>query len=629
MGSDTESDALLNKVVSGYRLVECIGLGASSWVYRGIRVSESPREGETIIFPDEAAVKLFTVTGSSIQERARNRKRFLAEAEALKRLKHSNILPVISAGDDAASGRPYIIMPFMAGGSLMHLIAHKGALPLDQVDDILRQVAAALDFAHSAITTGDDKRPAIIHRDIKPANILLDLAGKPYLSDFGIARILSETMSLHTLSGGFMGTPAYVAPEQIRDASRVDARADIYGLGMVVYEMVTGHIAFQDSDLYSLLHRQVFETPISPHVARPDLPQPAAAAILKALAKAPEDRFPHAASFASAFSDGLKGIWTAGLKESSSSLAGAAHGHGVAKVKRTKPSGVRPAPALRNRRVLLVALVSCILLVALGAGVVSGQMNGLSIGNIRWLFPGHATATTFQPSPTSTSIPFAVTGVTTQVTPSAFDGACTSSMQYSSKAVVQILPRGPGGVLSYDWLDSNGQRSQVQTADIAPGATSQTISGTFSVSAATGNGATQWRRLEIVAPSSMRSTEGDFTLTCYVKIRAVTLSTTPAHLACRQTTYFTSRVTVTVDPGPTETFSYSWYGPPQEYYNIPNMNRSVTIPGGATTASAVRTDTVSPEELGYPYTEYAISVFGHGQNLGNTTYTYMDSNNPC
>src|SRR5262249_47785140 len=146
-------------------------------------------------------------------------------------------------------------------------------LPLTEVADVLRQLAEALDHAHSV---------GVVHRDLKPGNILLDEAGQAHIADFSIARLLSETQTNLTTTGRIMGTPAYMAPEQFT-SSKVEPTADIYSLGMVAYQLVTGAVAFPSDSLPQVMRAQLQEPPSPPRLRRSDLPEPAEAAILRAL----------------------------------------------------------------------------------------------------------------------------------------------------------------------------------------------------------------------------------------------------------------------------------------------------------------------------------------------------------
>ncbi|HEU0028473.1 MAG TPA: protein kinase [Ktedonobacterales bacterium] len=304
-----QSDGLIGREIAGYEITDFIDSGAASLVFRGKRATSAPALVDTsgafpLAYPDIAAIKLLAPSlGSRHEELADFQRRFAREAELLKQLRHPHILSANDSGEDEDTGYFYIALPYMEGGSLASAIERRGPLPLSDVAAILAQIADALDYAHAH---------GIIHRDVKPANILLDAQGQAYLGDFGIVRLLSGGLNLtqRTTIGRVMGSPAYMAPEQFSDTSRIGPLSDLYSLGMVVYQMVTGHLAFETTSWPSLIYKQLSETPASPRSARPELPEPAAAAIMNALEKDPTRRFSTAAAFAQAFALGLQGQWT-------------------------------------------------------------------------------------------------------------------------------------------------------------------------------------------------------------------------------------------------------------------------------------------------------------------------------
>jgi serine/threonine-protein kinase len=219
--------------------------------------------------------------------RAVGPERFGREIEILRRLAHPRIVPLLDSG--LAATMPFLVMPYLTGPTLRDLIARTPAFPLDEVVNLARDVGGALDYAHAM---------GVVHRDIKPENVLLS-EGHAVLMDFGIARAV-EVAGAETLSssGLMLGTPAYMSPEQAESSSRADARSDLYALGCVLYEMLTGEPPFTGADARAVLARHAADHPRSIRVVRPELPDHAERAVLAALAKRPQDRPPSGAALA-------------------------------------------------------------------------------------------------------------------------------------------------------------------------------------------------------------------------------------------------------------------------------------------------------------------------------------------
>ncbi|MBZ0309288.1 MAG: serine/threonine protein kinase, partial [Anaerolineae bacterium] len=220
--------------------------------------------------------------------------RFQQEARTIARLQHPHILPVFDFGVE--NGILYLVMPYVGGGSLKNLLQGR-RLPPQRIIEILTAVAAAVDYAH---------RQGVIHRDIKPDNILLDKEGHPILTDFGIAKLL-ESNAQFTASGGFLGTPAYMAPEQGRGVKDIDGRADIYALGVLAFEMLTGRHPYSAETPMMVMFKHVSDPVPSLLEVAPEYPPPVDAVLQRALAKDREARYQTAADFSKALTAALTG----------------------------------------------------------------------------------------------------------------------------------------------------------------------------------------------------------------------------------------------------------------------------------------------------------------------------------
>ena len=216
------------------------------------------------------------------------RARFKRELKLIASLEHPAIVPVYDVGEEE-DGRQYFVMRYMGGDSLSDWIK-KGALSLQDTAVIIERLASALDYAHSK---------GIVHRDIKPDNVLFDETNHPYLTDFGIAKLTESAVS--ATGGGTMGTPAYVSPEQAQGA-KVDSRADIYGMGVMVYEMLTGQKPYDADSPMSVAVRHITEPIPDILQDRPDLPVDVDTVVRTAMAKDKEDRYATAADLARALS---------------------------------------------------------------------------------------------------------------------------------------------------------------------------------------------------------------------------------------------------------------------------------------------------------------------------------------
>src|SRR5437763_488532 len=256
-------DRRIDSEVGGYRIIESLGQGGMSVVYR----AEHVRLGRP------AALKLFAATLGETDRR----ERFPRESKLAASLDHPSIVPVYDAGDE--EGLLYIAMAYVEGSDLKTQLVREGKLSLRRTLRIVGQIASALDAAHAR---------GLVHRDVKPANILVGPGDRAYLSDFGVVKELAAAGTTRT--GSFVGTIEYSAPEQI-EGKDVDARADVYALACVLYECVVGTPPFHRSSDVAVLNAHLHASPPKLSKAAPDLPPALEPLLAKALSKSPLDRY--------------------------------------------------------------------------------------------------------------------------------------------------------------------------------------------------------------------------------------------------------------------------------------------------------------------------------------------------
>jgi serine/threonine protein kinase len=313
-------------------------------------------------------------------------KRFEREAKSLARLIQPNIVKVLDYGE--FNGRPYLVMPLLSGGTLKDKLANG---PLRWVDAVrvALPMTRALAFAHAH---------GLIHRDVKPSNILLTASGDPMLADFGIAKIISEEVTLDlTGTNAMIGTPEYMAPEQVT-SKNVDARADIYSLGVVLYEMVTGRKPFTADTPMAVLLKHATEPLPRPSQFVPSLPADVETVLARALAKRPEDRFQTMEEFAAALEELLMGRAATGARVGP---AGSGQTLTLVEADPLHPTREAERPWWRSGWVAVVAALAAVL--CIGSGALT-----LGIGAKVLLATSTPTPTatfTITPSPTATSTP--------------------------------------------------------------------------------------------------------------------------------------------------------------------------------------------------------------------------------
>ena len=270
-------------VVAGYRIARLIGRGATGAVYLA-----ADAEG------NEVALKVLL---PDLAQDARFRERFLRESQIAASLDEPHVVPTLAVGED--DGMLWLAMRFVDGLDLREVLKREGPLTPERAVDLIGQVASALDAAHAL---------GLVHRDVKPGNVLVlttDAGEHAYLCDFGLAKHVS---SVNSLTGGraLVGTIAYISPEQI-EGGAIDARADVYSLGCMLFECLTGQAPFERETEIATVYAHMNEPPPRATDVRPGIPGGFDTVVAKALAKAPDDRFASCGELAAASESALRG----------------------------------------------------------------------------------------------------------------------------------------------------------------------------------------------------------------------------------------------------------------------------------------------------------------------------------
>lgn len=329
--ADSLTEPLLGQTVGSYRVAKLLGAGGMGRVYLGVHPSIGSR----------VAIKLLS------QECAQHPtlvERFFAEARAVNVIRHESIVNVLDLAN-LADGRPYIVMEYLAGAPLSAIIKARGALPFGGFTRVMVEVLSALQAAHDN---------GVVHRDLKPDNIYVLSSGRAKVLDFGVAKLKPEAGAVTdaTRTGSLLGTPHYMSPEQARGMP-VDYRSDLYSVGVILFEGITGQRPFNTPTLYDLLKAHVELQPPSPRALRPDLLPAYEAVLLRALEKDPARRQQSARELAHALEQVSQYLppesWE-NLGATAAHLSGTKHepvsGHFTPHS--NQPSGQPPAPTVNQ-----------------------------------------------------------------------------------------------------------------------------------------------------------------------------------------------------------------------------------------------------------------------------------------
>ncbi len=322
-----------------YEIVAELGRGAMGVVYK----ARDPQIDRLV------AVKTVSLLGQEPEEEKEFRLRFMNEAQAAGRLHHSGIVGVFDVGEDPENRDPYLVLEYVEGEPLNRILAREKKLPLATALQLTLEISEALDYAHAQ---------GVVHRDIKPANILVTREGHAKIADFGIAKL---NLAHLTLPGRVLGTPAYMAPEQL-NGEGADGRSDLFSLGVILYAMVTGHSPFQGNSATTVCFKVANREPIAASALDMTLPPQLDAVISRAMAKNPDERYQRGAEFA----DDLRQLLQQAKPDSTTTSlqAGAATGTRSSRTRtgRTAASAAPPVTAVAHtqdvvRHILLKAPV--------------------------------------------------------------------------------------------------------------------------------------------------------------------------------------------------------------------------------------------------------------------------------
>lgn len=422
------SDFTLNgKQLGQYQIVEQIGQGGMATVYKAFQPSIN-RYVAVKILPSQYALDPNFV------------KRFEHEAKAIAALEHPHILPVYDFGTQ--DGLTYMVMRYVPEGTLSNLMGKP--IPYEWVVRLIGAMARALDYAH---------KQGVVHRDIKPSNILIDKNGEALLTDFGIAKMMETTGATQlTGAGSVLGTPAYMSPEQAKGQA-VDGRSDIYSLGVVLYELLTGQQPFRADTPLAVVLKHVSEPLAPPRAVKADVPEPLERVVLKAMSKEPAQRYQSAGEMEQALYGALQEI------EGTAKTVAVAPGSKQATLDVTNvvPPPSPPTPQKKSLMgpILIGGAIVLVLLCVGGAALLFMLAPGGNNG-------GTATLTARTPvnigvakTPTPTPVPPTATPTNTPTPPPATATVPAAKPTVSTNVIVPELP-DLGKILFQDDFSDNG-----------------------------------------------------------------------------------------------------------------------------------------------------------------------------
>ncbi len=394
---------LTGKTLGPYRIVEQIGLGGTATVYKAYQ-------------PSMDRYVALKVLSTHLSQDPTFVKRFRQEAKVVAKLEHLHILPVYDHGEE--DGYLYLVMRFIKAGTLKDRL-EAGFLSLGEARHVVNQVGSALEYAHQL---------GVVHRDLKPSNVLIDTQDDCYLTDFGIAKMVEGTMGL--TGSAVLGTPHYMAPEQSQSLE-VDQRSDVYAMGVIIYEMVTGQLPFDADTPFAVVMKHITEPLPLPRSIKPDLPESVERVILRALAKDPADRYQRMRDLVTDFDQAVEAV-PVEVRTATEPSGAAPTLTAVGEVAAEPTTGVtQPVAAptwqqwVKTQPLWLLAAAALALVVLVMAGLILSRVPGrvvISGGQVQVVLPtGTETAVAKVSSTPVESVAAAATGTLTPqlaVTPS-------------------------------------------------------------------------------------------------------------------------------------------------------------------------------------------------------------------
>jgi predicted Ser/Thr protein kinase len=387
-----------------YEIVAELGRGAMGVVYK----ARDPQIDRLV------AVKTVSLSGQEPDAEKEFRMRFTHEAQAAGRLHHPGIVAIFDVGENPENHNPYIVMEYVAGEPLNRILAREKKLPLETALQLAEKVADALDYAHAQ---------GVIHRDIKPGNILVTKDGHAKIADFGIAKL---NLAHFTLPGRVLGTPAYMAPEQL-SGEAADGRSDLFSLGVILYAMVTGHSPFQGNSATTVCFKVANSEPVAASALDLSLPRELDEVISRAMAKNPEQRYQRGTEFAEDLSQlqqllkpgsttmSLRAVTPTGTRSTGTrtvktrqAAPGVHRAAGMAQAAKSIRTAFRRAPI----RDLILGVATVVMLVIAGveSNLFTSPKAGVTASDAAPSSPGGPSFDTLRPNPPKNA-PAAATGV--------------------------------------------------------------------------------------------------------------------------------------------------------------------------------------------------------------------------